>query len=515
MPPPLLPTLHTQQPIVGLDLGEEAEAAKARSVYLVTFPHPKQATTATGRPLVAPGSKSRGQMLEIFLESCANPIYVDPRSRARQESIPMDKLGLFREPHAEDATGVAQEHDHVAAKGERQFMYMPVKRALLERYGLASHWSCTHVGYWSAIRYLYWPSPPKKPAASLDNAYVLWSKPPLDHPPLDECCNEPATAAAQRARRVRIDRAAADEGKAAARIQEIDVWPIVVQNNIRNTHDDMHGDKALLAWALDSATIPMRDFLFKNRARLNMLIDDCWRLENVKADLAEARLNRMEVLQAALKRPCACKGVWAFHVQESWRLNHIDAAALCADIKNALEVGRNESVPVLVLAGARGGEGKSIFLKALFKLFGDDHVFISPEEGRFPLVDLPGKKVAFLDEWRFDDQVLSYSTQCLWMDGSAVLINRPQNQQGICGHLKYRGTAPIFATSKLSDIEALAEAAADDPVTGVPKDSEASMLYRRLKVYPYFVRIPKPPPNTPFCAYCFSYMLLHGGAAPP
>ena len=111
------------------------------------------------------------------------------------------------------------------------------------------------------------------------------------------------------------------------------------------------------------------------------------------------------------------------------------------------------------------------------------HVFNTPEMGSFPMLELPGKKVAFLDEWRFASGVLSYATQLSWFDGSIVPINRPQNQPGVSGHIQYRGTAPIFVTSKLSDIEQLEKMGAENPRTGAPKDAEASMLLRRLKVY--------------------------------
>ena len=112
------------------------------------------------------------------------------------------------------------------------------------------------------------------------------------------------------------------------------------------------------------------------------------------------------------------------------------------------------------------------------------------------------------------NKVLSYATQCLWFDGSTVAINRAQNVQGVTGHLQYGGTAPIFATGRLSDIQALADLAADNPATGNPFDSEASMLHRRLKVYPFTSQIAKPPAKTPFCGHCFAYFVLNKGRFP-
>ena len=63
---------------------------------------------------------------------------------------------------------------HVALKGDRSFYFAPVKRSLLQRSGLASHWSATHDGYWSAVSYGCCAST-KKPAETLDPSPLLWA----------------------------------------------------------------------------------------------------------------------------------------------------------------------------------------------------------------------------------------------------------------------------------------------------------------------------------------------------
>ena len=192
----------------------------------------------------------------------------------------------------------------------------------------------------------------------------------------------------------------------------------------------------------------------------------------------------------------------------------INGAELCKDILDALTSGRSESTPVIVLAGDRGGEGKSMFLKALIALFGANHVFSRPVPGTFPIVDLPGKKCCFLDEWRFDQTILSFALQCVWYDGSIVPIARPQNQPGTAGHYSYQGTAPIFATTKRKDLLTLQAWAADDPSTGVPWDADASMICRRLKVYHFTHRIPKPPKGLKYCPCCFAQLLVSNSNGP-
>ena len=74
------------------DLGEEAKSTDRRQVYLVTFPHPRQVRAETGELIVAPGSKTKLQMMTCFLDACANPLYVDARSRALACSVQVKRL---------------------------------------------------------------------------------------------------------------------------------------------------------------------------------------------------------------------------------------------------------------------------------------------------------------------------------------------------------------------------------------------------------------------------------------
>ena len=154
-----------------------------------------------------------------------------------------------------------------------------------------------------------------------------------------------------------------------------------------------------------------------------------------------------------------------------------------------------------------------MFLKPLFSVFGEKGVFASPDGGSFPLLQLPGRKVVFLDEWRFSDDIMSWASQCLWYDGSVVPVRRPQNIPGMTGHIEYRGTAPIFVTSKLKDLKNLSWWAANDPWTGAPRDAEASMIFRRLKIYECKIRMDKPPANIPLCGQCFARLVFDNAEA--
>ena len=505
-PPPRM----VQEPVAMLeDFAAQEDPKARRRSFLVTIPHPTSPWTADGYQLRPPETCSKQVLLEAFLDACAHPDYQDRKSRLESCTVKPDKVGVFKELHRANADGHIHGHAHLAVAFLTEVRFLPLKRALLHRHGLASHWSA-HEGYFSTIRYCWWPSPSKL-ESSLDKSPLMWAQ-GRPHPPLDECCHEPITALALRKRRTHAERRAAEEGKKEPRVTESDVYAIVVQKGFKNTPDDRTAHKQLIAHVKAHSSKAMWDYSWKNRARLSAVIDDVWQWEHIEASLAQERASRMELLKAAAAADCVCKGQWLAAVAASFIANGIDVRALCSDVLQLLDNGRAPGTPVLVLAGKTGGEGKSLFLKALISVFGDAQVLDSPVPGNFPLLGLLDSKVCFFDEWRFDTSVLPWSLQCVLYDGSNVTVNRPQNVAGQVGHVKYRGTSPIFVTTKLSDIEQLAKWAALDPTTGKPGDSEASMIYRRLKVYPFCTKIQPPPPGLPYCGKCFAQLVMQQGS---
>ena len=440
------------------------------------------------------------------MDAFAHPAY----SHAWQahSAIPLRQLGLWREFHQASAPQGREAHDHLPALADGVcFRYLPVKRALLERHQLASHWSCTHTGYWSCVRYLAIPSPPKKPAECLDKAPVLWAQ-GAAHPPIIDCCYAPVTEKALEAKRLKLVHEAVQNGKAEPRINDLDVWALVVRAGVRNDVDDQTAHLQLAAYAKKHCGEAMVHYLWKRRNVLRRMIDDIWLWQNIEDAVALARRSRLESLTVAEQGPCTCGGAWPTFVVSTFMQNCIPIPELCHDVLDALIRGRSETTPVVVLGGRVGGEGKSMFFKPLRNIFdGPDMVFGTPEKGNFPLLDLPVAKVAFLDEFRWNPEVVSWAALNLWFDGSAVSIGQPQNVPGASGNFEYKGKAPVFITCKLSDLQWLEHGAQINQATGDPWDADASMLLRRLKVYRFTVRATKPQRQICFCARCFVQLL--------
>ena len=179
------------------DLGVE-DPKKPKKVYLVTLPRPKGAAK-DGAPLKPPSDYTRKQIAEALLAAVAKT------DAGRLEPLKVEKLCVFREKHKDGDL-----HDHVGLLADRAFRFAPVKKILLQDYSLASHWSCSHVGYASCVAYGYTPTQ-KKPFEELDKEPYLW--PEGTHPPLSVASRAPVTAEAIAAAQEVARLSRSEEGK--------------------------------------------------------------------------------------------------------------------------------------------------------------------------------------------------------------------------------------------------------------------------------------------------------------
>jgi hypothetical protein len=76
------------------------------------------------------------------------------------------------------------------------------------------------------------------------------------------------------------------------------------------------------------------------------------------------------------------------------------------------------------------------------------------------------------------------------------------------GNFMYKGSAPIFITTKAEDMAWLESHASINPCTNAPWDADASMLLRRLKVYKYTKKVAKPPARLKYCPRCFVDLVM-------
>ena len=83
----------------------------------------------------------------------------------------------------------------------------------------------------------------------------------------------------------------------------------------------------LIHYARTRYSSAINAFLFKNRNRLNALIDDLWRWK-IEGELHKARASRMQALRAAAASDCVCEGRWFEQAAHILMLNNVSPQEL-------------------------------------------------------------------------------------------------------------------------------------------------------------------------------------------
>ena len=128
----------------------------------------------------------------------------------------------------------------------------------------------------------------------------------------------------------------------------------------------------------------------------------------------------MDLLVDASKKPCECGDKWipvaTSLLENNAKFNEVKVNPV-TDWRNAMldamQKGRKRGY-IVTHVGKEGTEGKSFLMKPLFAVFGAENLFISPTSWNFLLLNLEKARATLLDDWRFNEDILSYNLQLLW-----------------------------------------------------------------------------------------------------
>lgn len=208
-------------------------------------------------------------------------------------------IAVFCEKHMS-----GQIHYHIAVVADRCFRFSTMKKEFLRQAGLATHWSCTHDHYASCVAYGYLPSLKKQPE-HLDPEPFTWASEGRVHPPLEQASRAPVTAMATAKRRENLRRANAAEGKSECRFKDVDLWPIVIQENI--AADELAAER-VMQYAKRCGGHAMVEYCFVNWDKLPALVARSWKVERVEDYVEQHSKTRIDILRgAAHARPAAVR----------------------------------------------------------------------------------------------------------------------------------------------------------------------------------------------------------------
>ena len=377
---------------------------------------------------------------------------------------------VSREPH--EGGG---HHYHMAICLTKNKRWGPAKRRLQAR-GIAVHFQEREgvVNYVGA--YIYVCKSDRNPEHS------------VPHPDLSNVVQY-RTANASSARR-----GGPNGMKKAQKLTKLNVMQIIRAKGIRN-------ETGLLALAEENFAqghTALMEFVANTpQKRYNELICKVWKVVESKQELQRQATTRMEKISATLDSECIAdcgdEKVWLRMAREVLANNQIDMATFTAALRALLYQGRHKGGNILI-TGERDC-AKTFILRPLTQIF---RCFTNPSSGTYAFVGIQNKEVAFLNDFRHNEQMLPWQDFLNMLEGMEVHIPTPKTH--FAEDIELTSDIPFFATS-IGPIEFTGKS--------TNKAGENAMMAARWREFKFTYTIPtanqvKFPP----CPRCFAELVM-------
>lgn len=370
-PAPTAATPEEKMKEIVTEVGPEV-AGKRHQVYLVTLSRALP-ETADRSNLVDTSALAREAVGEAVRKAFDEPLGRAPgapgRSRRPGAASVVEKVAVFREHHADGAV-----HFHVALLLSQKMAWAPPKKALRERDGMATHWSCSHTQWWSALRYGAIPTLHK---TTVDDDPWPWTKDGADIDFFGES-QRPWNAHLWKRRREEAEKAvAAGTAKRARRFTKLDLTALILDR-------DLQTKAALLEYMQDYGTDEMQRYVHAQQKHLKEHLAEAAEWGAARATARAERETDWELVCRTADGPCPhgtecqySKSTSVFFEKNRVTLSQSElAAALRAIILN----GPSKTTRTPMIVGPTN-TGKSTVLLPFDDLFGFKHVFHKPAVG--------------------------------------------------------------------------------------------------------------------------------------
>ena len=247
--------------------------------------------TLTATDLVDISGMARSELSAKVRRAFEDPIVElgrPGRRRDPEEGGVIEKIVVAREQHTS-----GEIHFHFAVKTFKKQRFLLPKRTLRQREGIASHWSCSHTQWWSALRYLVVPTEKK---AEVDESLDVWTwnGQPLD---LFAEAQEPWMAKVWKRRRECKEIAAAAGANKKRKFTKLDLTSLILDKGL-------HSKAALLEFTLDHGSASMQMFVHQQQGKLKEFLEHAAEWGGARKAAAEERQTDWELVQSFGAAPC-------------------------------------------------------------------------------------------------------------------------------------------------------------------------------------------------------------------
>jgi len=391
--PPKKSTPVLELPVVSArpDWYNEADDKARLQNYLVTAAKlVNEEDTSADPPLRDPAKLTKEEFKEALFDSFANPIYGTGRPRSRTVELDV-YFGVVEGP-------VDSSHHHAGVSFYKQeHIFLPFKKAMRDRHGIATHWSTSHTKRWSIIRYLHKTTDHKK---VVDKGPLVWTRDGRELNLASEC-EEPFIAQAWNCQRERRVSEPFDPKKFKNKepFTKLDFSALVLAKRLATPN-------AVLTHVMEKGTHAMKLWVHTRQCRLKQFIREAYDLEAAKGKAELEKETEWELVERLAKdATCKCDGlgcIWWGLADEFFTNNKgIDKERLAACIRKVIMFGPSKDAPVPLITGKRNC-GKSTVADPILNVFGKENVLGKPKLGapNGALADLAKDHIRFI---YFDD----------------------------------------------------------------------------------------------------------------
>ena len=388
-------------------------------------------------------------------------------------------------------------HYHASVKLSGPKRWDPVRKALLNNYGLKVNFSDKHDSYYSAYRYV-----------SKKDPNVFHSP---NHPDLQEvgspktkkciaafrkkCSDKRKAKSSASADNAQTQTCCDQASKKPRRLSNLDVSEFLVKNNIKTEEELMSKAKEQLKCGKKD----LANFVYNRSEKSRLeLIKTAWKMEAATASIARGNKNRMELIREASSQECVdkCEGRWLELALETLRNNRVHFIVFATAMRNLLVKGRGKHRNILIVGPAECA--KTFLFSPLQVIF---KTFSNPSTDKYAWIGADKTEIIFLNDFRWSAEMIAWKELLLLLEGQTVHLPAPKNHyaQDIC----IEKDTPIVATG-IGEITFVNKFNQADEI-------ENEMMRVRWKIFKFTHQIPRDEQiEVPDCPKCFSDLILMG-----
>lgn len=407
-----------------------------------------------------------------------------------QSSRTIKEWACCQEKHSD---GGFHYHMSISLTGSRR--WNPVKEFIYNKHRISVHFSTKTCGYVAAYRYVCKDKNAEDVLHSQGHTHLEQ----ITTPKTNKAMRRFSESRKEKRKSICFSDDATNSGisKPAIkkRLTNADVAALMVKENITGENELMR-----LAYQRNqSGEGDLHNFILnKSPKALSDLVATTWKMQNAQSTLLRQNKERMEIIREYAASSCisGCDEKWYKSAKQVLANNNINLYYFACAMRQALTKGRQKNTNILIVGPTNCG--KSFLLNPLELVF---KAFINPATSKYAWIGLDECEIAFLNDFRWSSEIISWSDFLLLLEGQTVHLPRPKNQFASDMLIHRSNTIPFFATSK-TEIEYIGRYNERD-------QRESDMMSSRWMTFKFFKQIEKPEHIEP-CPKCFAKFVMEG-----